>query len=167
MDVDPDTQKVQMIFSQDAIIYPPGNPDDDPLGLPTINPNPTSNPCSKKAGFCQAGSTRRPRFLFRLTRRDPYLATAVGWRLAKFASAPPGGGVQNNRLKFRHKGYGGPAGITVDADFLPDSSGLPRVRETIRIDNVCYTAVLSCLQPPDDTAMKCLSRQAGEIDPTP
>lgn len=167
VDFDPDSQITKLILSQDTVIYPPGNIDDpDPLMVPTLEPN-SSSPCNKKLGLCQKGSTRRPRFLFRLTRRDADLSTAVGWRLAKFASAPPGGGVQNNRLKFRAKGLGGPDGITVDPDFLPDSGGLPRMRQTIRIDNVCYTAVLSCLQPSDDTSMKCLSRQAGEIDPEP
>jgi hypothetical protein len=166
VDLDPDSQKVQVILSQDTIIYPPADPDDQNPTIPTLEPNMT-NPCSKKAGLCQLGSTNRPRFIFRLARRDADLATAVGWRFAKFVSAPPGGGFQNNRLKFRDKGYGGPAGIKVDPNFLPDDKNLPRVRETIRIDNVCYTAVLSCLQPPDDNAMKCLSRQAGEINPDP
>jgi hypothetical protein len=163
---DPDSQVSKLILSQDAIIYPPGNPDDPIPVAPTLQPN-LSNPCSKKLGFCQSGSSRQPRFKFRLSPRDADLATAVGLRFAKIASAPPGSGIRNNRVKFRAKGRGGPAGISVDPGFLPDVDGLPRVRQTIRIDNVCFTAVLSCLNPPDEVTMKCLSRQAGEIDPEP
>ncbi len=165
-----------MILSQDAVIYPPADADDPAPTVPTLEPN-ASAPCSKKLGLCQSGSTRRPRWLFRLSRRDqgntsdpdlgPVLERGHGWNLAKLAGAQPGGGFPSNRVKYRLKGTGGQEGITVDATFLPDDLGLHRIRQTIRIDNVCYTAVLSCLQPPGGTKMKCFSRQAGEVEPEP
>jgi hypothetical protein len=138
---DPDSQITEVILSQDEVIY-----------RATLQPG----------NFVQKGKPQRPRWLFRLPKPAPDVVGAPGWRNGRFAASQAAPTGQVNRIRFRHKGNGAP--IAVDEDFLSTTPGFTRARETIRVGNTCYTAVMSCAYLNEET-LKCVSTQVGGIVP--
>jgi hypothetical protein len=126
---DPATQISETILNQEQVIY-----------RATLPPG----------NFIKGGKATRPKWLFKLKRKTPDIVGAPGWRAGKFSSLPAGGTGQGNRIRYRFKGNGTP--ISVASGQNPT-----RMRETIRVGDTCYTAVLTCYEP-NLTTLRCYSK---------
>jgi cysteine-rich repeat protein len=141
---DPDTQTARVIYNQDDLLF-----------SAELDPDVQVPPCE----FTQSGSTKRPRWLFRLKQSQPDCAGAEGWQVGRFSSVLPGLIGPPNRLKFSLKGKGF-AWEEFDASYLP-LLGNPRVRQTIRVGDNCATVVLTCLERNNGKTFRCFSPLVG------
>lgn len=142
---DPDSQDVVLTLNQNVVNYQ--------AALPAA-----STP------FVQRGSAKRPNWKFKLKRSQEDIVTAPAWRSGRFNGTPVGlspGAL--NRVKYRHKGQG--ASIVVNPSFLLNDRGQTRIRETIRVGDVCYTSVLTCLSSSTGEVMRCYSQQSSSVPP--
>jgi hypothetical protein len=130
---DPAAQQATIILNQDAIIYeatvPPGT-------------------------FVVGGSPTRPRWKFGLKKSDPAIPGGEGWRKGKFGQKGVSGFALND-VKYNQKGDG----VSIDID--PNLLGGPprRLRQTIRVGDLCATVVLTCLESGSGKSLKCVSAQ--------
>ncbi len=140
---DPDSQQVDIIFNQDDLLYQATVPPSQP------------SPCA----YTQAGTSQRPRFLFRLRMSDPDCSGAEGLRRSTFQHALPGLLGPNARVLFGLKGQG-TAFEEFDGNFLA-LDGHPKVRQTIRVGDTCATSVLSCVERMGGKVYRCFSQLIG------
>jgi hypothetical protein len=128
---DPDSQQSTLVFSQDDVIYEA-----------TLPPG----------SFVQAGSAARPRWKFGLRGKDPDIVGAEGWRKGKFKVKLVAFG---NQIGHNLKGKG--VAFEIDPSFL---GGPPRrLRQTIRVGDLCATVVLTCEEKASGRVLKCTSQQ--------
>jgi hypothetical protein len=119
---DPDSQGATLIFSQASMLY-----------SATVPP----------ATFVQEGSSRRPKWNFRLARSAPDIVGGEGWRVGRFAHTLAGLIGPLNRVRYSLKGQGTP--IPVTPGFGGDP-GITKLRQTIRVGDHCATELLSCVE---------------------
>jgi len=133
---DPDSQTAKVIFSQDGIIYQ------------------ATVPIST---FEQKGSATRPMWKFSLAGKDPDIPGAEGWRKGKFNVKGGRGLGPVNRLGYGLVGKLQTWAFEIDPSFL---GGPPaRLRQTIRVGNLCATIVVTCEEKASGKMLKCSSQQ--------
>lgn len=130
---DPDSQESTLILSQDT-----------PLYAATI-PSGT---------FGQAGSTKRPKWKFKLRKSDPDIVGGEGWRNGRFFHTLAGLIGPLNRVKYSLKGEGVPIAVVSGFGGTP---GITKIRQTIRVGDHCATGTLSCLERQGGQTYKCFS----------
>jgi hypothetical protein len=138
---DPDSQTVRVIFNQGTILYQ--------ATLPPAQPAPHR--------FVQGGSSKKPRWVYRLQRSDPDFAGAEGWRVGRLSHTVPGLLGPLNRVRHALFGSGTPW-EPYDTGFLVDGNGHSRVRFTIRVGDNCATALLRCIESGSGTRLVCFSQ---------
>ena len=134
--LDPDSQQSTLTLSQEGIIYQATVP----LGT-----------------FEQTGSGTRPRWKFSLGNKDPEIPGGEGWRKGKFNVKGGSALGPVNRIGFTLVGKHQDFAFEIDPGFL---GGPPvRLRQTIRVGNLCATIVVTCLEKASGRVLQCSSQQ--------
>ena len=134
--VDPDSQQTTVTFNQDTVLY------DATLG---------------PGNFVQGGTANRPAWQFRLRTLDPDVPGAEGWRLGRLNMTVPGRIGPNNRARYTVAGKG-TAWEAFDTNYRLTTQGYPRMRETLRLGDVCATNVIACLVTNAGKKFTCFSQ---------
>jgi cysteine-rich repeat protein len=127
--IDPDTQDVTIVYNNNLT---------GELFTSTL----AAGSCTPSPCFVQGGSATKPKWLF----LDPDAAVvgAPGWRKGKFSR-------NENKIKL------GVDGRNTTLFSLLEADSPPTMRQTIRIDDVCATAVLLCEIKSNGKVLKCVS----------